>query len=247
MIADDRTLRGRLVAALAAVGLQLLIGWMLISGLAADFTQKVVDTIAVFEVAPEPPPPPEKIVPKRVRQVRPAGRASAANLKAKAAPIVAPPVVIPPAKPPPVAAALLPGIDSDADAGAATTPGPGSGAGGAGTGTGSGAAGDGDGGGTPSRWIGGRIRESDYPRAAFAARAEGTVYVRFIVGVGGRITDCKVTRSSGNEDLDIGTCALMKQRLRYRAARDAFGKKVPEVWTGEHSWELTPGVDPAER
>lgn len=247
MIVIERLRRDRVVAAAAAIALQLLIGVVLIFGLATNVPHRIAESLAVFEVMPEPPPPPEKIVPKRIKAVRPAGRASAANLKAKATPIVAPPVVIPPVDPPPVNAALLPGIGSEADAGAAAKPGPGSGAGGDGNGTGSGAAGDGDGGGTPSRWISGRIKESDYPRAAYAARAQGTVHVRFVVGVGGRITDCKVTRSSGNEDLDTGTCALMKQRLRYRPGRDAFGKKVPDVWTGEHSWELTPGIDPGGR
>ena len=247
MIANLWPTRDRMVAAVAAFTLQLLIVAALVFGLATNVPHQIAASLAVFEVMPEPPPPPEKITPKRIQAVRPAGRASAANLKAKATRIVAPPVVIPPVAPPPVVAALLPGIGSDADAGAAAKPGPGSGAGGDGNGTGSGAAGDGDGGGTPSRWIGGRIKESDYPRAAYAARAQGTVYVRFVVGVAGRITDCKVTRSSGNGDLDAGTCALMMQRLRYRPARDAYGKKVPDVWTGEHSWELTPGVDPGER
>ncbi|WP_213980223.1 energy transducer TonB, partial [Sphingomonas sp. dw_22] len=117
--------------------------------------------------------------------------------------------------------------------------GPGTGAGGQGTGTGSGGAGNGDGdGGTPLEWVGGRIRDSDYPRPALRAGASGTVYLRFTVGVKGRVTDCTVTRSSGNADLDETTCRLIRQRFRYKPSRDANGRPYPDVVTGEHEWTL---------
>ncbi|MBO0123988.1 energy transducer TonB, partial [Streptococcus pneumoniae] len=93
------------------------------------------------------------------------------------------------------------------------------------SGTGSGSGGDGNGpgggGGTVLRLLEGSITGRDYPRAAAEAGASGTVGLRFTVGVNGRVTDCRVTRSSGNADLDETTCKLIKRRFRYAPSRDA--------------------------
>jgi protein TonB len=67
----------------------------------------------------------------------------------------------------------------------------------------------------------------------------GTVYMRFVVGTNGRVTDCSVTRSSGNVELDETTCRLIMQRFRYEPTRDAKGRAVPDVVTGEHVWSVT--------
>ena len=49
--------RSRLVAALAAAGVQTLLFWLLLSGLTVHFPQVVERSMAVFGVAPPPPPP----------------------------------------------------------------------------------------------------------------------------------------------------------------------------------------------
>jgi len=233
--------RGRVVAAIAAMLLQLLIGYALIAGLSVRIPVKLQQSLDIFEVAADAPKAPP-VVPHPARAHRPAGRAAPPALRAHAAAIVAPPPLLMPEVPPPVLAALTAGPGSDAHAGAAPTPGPGSGAGGTGTGTGSGSDGngDGDGDGTPARLLRGEIRDSDYPRAAYRAGIGGTVYLRFVVGMNGRITECSVTRSSGNADLDATTCRLLMERRRYAPARDAQGHKVPDVWTGDHVWSVVP-------
>ena len=239
--------RGRVVAAIAATLLQLLIGYALIAGLSARIPVKLQESLRIFELPADPPKPPP-VVPQRAKARRPAGRAAPSARRAHAAAIVAPPPLIVPEVPPPVLAALTPGTGSDAHAGAAPDPGPGSGAGGAGTGTGSGSdgSGDGDGDGTPARLLRGEIRDSDYPRAAYRAGIGGTVYLRFVVGTNGRITECSVTRSSGNAELDATTCRLLIERRRYAPARDAQGRKVADVWTGDHVWSVVPRA-PVER
>ncbi|MEI9926514.1 MAG: energy transducer TonB [Sphingomonas sp.] len=146
---------------------------------------------------------------------------------------MAPPRVAPVV--PPIAAAPRPAIGPDAAAG------------GQGNGSGSG---DGEGsgdGGTTLRWIKGEIRDSDYPRAALRQGAHGTVGLRFTVGVKGRVTDCTVTRSSGNADLDQTTCRLIVRRFRYEPSRDARGHAYADVVTGEHEWDLyrVPDADDA--
>lgn len=230
--------RERLIAAVATVALEAVLVYGLIVGLSGTLPAKIESSMKLFDVAPVPPPAPEKVV-AHPHRAKATGRAAPPALKAKAAAIIAPPPVVPLQRPPPVLASLTAGPGADAHAGSAPTPGPGSGAGGQGNGTGSGATGDGDGdGGTPSVLIGGRLRDSDYPRAAYAAGIGGTVSIRFIVGVNGRVTACRVEQSSGNADLDEATCRLIMQRHRYRAATDASGRKVPEVWTGDHVWAV---------
>ncbi len=231
--------RERVVAAVATIALEAALAYVLLTGLSGTLPARVEASMKLFDVTPVPPPAPEKVVvhPHRAKAT---GRAPPPALKAKAAAIVAPkPVVEPLPVPPPVLAAVVAGPGTEAHAGAAPAPGPGSGAGGQGTGTGSGDAGDGDGDGyTPSVLIRGRLRDSDYPRAAYAAGISGTVSIRFIVGINGRVTACRVTHSSGNADLDDATCRLIMERQRYRPARDGSGRKVPEVYAGDHVWAL---------
>lgn len=230
--------RERLVAGAATLALEAALAYVLLTGLSGTLPAKVEVSMKLFDVTPVPPPAPEKVVvhPHRARAT---GRAAPRALKAKAAAIVAPLPVVAPPVPPPVLAAVVAGPGADAHAGAAPTPGPGSGAGGQGSGTGSGDTGNGDGdGGTPSVLIRGRLRDSDYPRAAYAAGIGGTVSLRFIVGTDGRVTDCRVTHSSGNADLDDATCDLIIERHRYRPARDASGRKIPDVWTADEHWTV---------
>jgi protein TonB len=119
--------------------------------------------------------------------------------------------------------------------------GAGSGSGGTGKGTGAGTgrgSGNGTGGGFrwPAQFLKGNISGSDYPRSARHARAEGIVYVRFLVNPKGRADGCTVTRSSGNRALDSTTCRLIERRFRYRPARDAQGQAVSDVVVGNQIW-----------
>lgn len=241
--ADPSRQRERLTAAIGAVGIQVLLGYALIAGLAVHLSRAAPDDLKLFGVAP--PPPPRAITPDPpARHKAHAGAASPANLKAKAAEIVAPPPVVLPPPPPPVVVAPKPGVGAQSSAGAAPVRGPGSGAGGQGEGTGSGGAGDGDGdGGSDLRQIAGRIKDSDYPRAAWEAGIGGTVYTRFTVGTTGRVTSCTVTRSSGDAEIDTTTCRIILQRFRYAPSRDARGRAIPDTVEGEHVWEARRGEE----
>lgn len=84
----------------------------------------------------------------------------------------------------------------------------------------------------------GRIRNSDYPRAARNAGAEGTVHVQFAVQPNGRVGGCSVTRSSGHPTLDATTCRLIQRRFRYDPARDADGRAVGDTIVGRQVWWL---------
>lgn len=227
--------RERAGAAAGAVLVQLVLGWVLIVGLAGGLRGARDTALATFDVPPDPPPP-MRVTPEPARAHRAEGEAAPPNLRATPSDVVAPvPATVMPATLP---AAPIAGAGTAPAAGASTLPGPGTGAGGAGNGTGSGGAGEGDGdGGTELRWKSGRIKDSDYPREALRAGISGTVHLRFTVGVKGRVTDCAVTQSSGSALLDATTCRLIIARFRYEPSRDAQGRPVPDVVTGEHEWE----------
>jgi periplasmic protein TonB len=230
--------RDRLRGALGAVAVEAILAWLLIAGFTIHraIAPEPAAPLLAFTVPPPAPPPREKPAPKAARP-KAEGAAAPANRVSKATEIVAP---LPALVPPPIVVAPKPAQDVQASSGAAPLPGPGTGAGGQGEGTGSGGHGNGPGGGggTVLRLIRGELRDSDYPRSALDAGAAGTVHLRFTVGVNGRVTECEVTRSSGNADLDETTCRLIQKRFRYEPSRDASGRPYADIVTGEHVWTL---------
>jgi protein TonB len=231
----------RIRGAAGALAAQALFALVLLNGLSSAGLPVPHAALSLFTVQSDPPSPlvPE---PRPARHQKRPGAAAPPNLTARPSEVVAPPPILP-TPPPPVVAAPVAGPGPDSSAGSSNRPGPGTGAGGVGSGTGSGNEGDGPGaGGTPLEWISGSIEDSDYPRAALRLGVGGTVHLRFTVGVKGRVTDCTVTRSSGNADLDATTCRLIVKRFRYRPTRNAQGRAVPDVVTGEHVWSVY-GVD----
>lgn len=224
---------GALVAVVA-------VGFGLTSGLDLDVVRKASQAIAALAIpAPPPPEPVEPVEPQTIASDKASGKASAANQHAKAAPVVAPKAKLPPIVPP-IAAAPKPGAGDDASAGATPTPGAGSGAGGRGNGTGAGGSGSGTGGGSKAVWQSGTIRDRDYPAAASRARVGGEVEVRFTIQPTGRVTGCRVSRSSGDAALDTVTCRLIEERFRFKPATNAAGDAVASAYGWRQNWWLEP-------
>jgi periplasmic protein TonB len=237
----------RVTAGVLAGGLVALLLWALVLGLAVGAREKVADALKLFGVTPPAPPPAERVPPKPVRNFRPAGEAAPPNLRARATELVAPvpEVVIPPKLPPLVTVAPQAADGAQASSGAAEVAGPGTGAGGEGDGFGAGGSGDGDGAGDVGpRRIGGRIRDSDYPLSAGEAGVGGTVGVRFVVDVRGRVRTCAVTRSSGSRLLDDTTCRLIVERYRFRPGHDARGVPFEATVVQNETWVVR--EEPAE-
>lgn len=252
---DARVNRDRAKSIVGVALFHAAIGYALIHGLGFVPVAVAEEPLTIFDVAPEPPPPPvaepdkPAPAPKKPEPKDPEGAASPKNLRDTPSPIVAPPpaIVLPVISP--VIAAPVAADGNRESAGAADVPGPGTGSGGQGTGRGSGSAGDGMGGGggggtggddIPSRLIRGEIRDSDYPRAAVVAGSSGTVHLRFTVTPKGRVAGCTITRTSGHPSLDEVTCRLITRRFRYRPARDASGRAVSDTVQGEHLWQVGP-------
>jgi protein TonB len=239
LYADRR--RDRLLPMAGVAVMHVALGWLLISGLGAEMVRGVSESLQTFDVAPPPPPPPpiEQEAPPATERAAPDEPAPAAP-PAPAAEEKAAATEPTPGwdVPPPVAAGLVP--SGPAGSAGSAGPGTGSGAGGEGTGTGAGGTGSGGGGGGGSRaqHLSGQIVRSDYPRAAVESRAEGRVETRFTVGTDGRVSNCRVTRSSGSVALDQTTCRLIEQRFRWTAARDARGNPVAEERGWQQTWWL---------
>ena len=213
------------------------VGFGLASGLDLDVVRKVTEAISA--VAIPAPPPPEPAVPQTAPSDAASGKASAANQHAKTAPVAAPKPKLPPIIPP-ITAAPLPGQGDDASAGATPNPGAGSGAGGRGDGTGAGGSGSGTGGGRKAVWQSGTIRDRDYPAAASRARVGGEVEVRFTIQPTGRVSGCRVSRSSGDAALDATTCRLIEDRFRFKPATNPAGAAIASSYGWRQSWWLEP-------
>lgn len=245
----------RIRSAIVVAAAHALLGYLLITGLGVDVARIADERLALFDIteAPPPPPLPEPVPPpeeskQRAERIKPApkgeeGAAAPPNLKSSPTQIVAPERRIELPVSSPVVAAPIAGPGAQASAGAAPVPGPGTGAGGQGTGLGSGRGGNGMGGGGGGgaaigpRQIAGRIYDRDIPCRDPDTCRGGVVHLRYVIAPSGRIASCTVTRTSGDRDLDTGTCRLIQQRFRYRPARDEWGRPVPFTITGTHEWE----------
>ena len=272
---DTLSRRDRVLGAAGAVALSGLLLWGIWRGLELDLSPAASDAMTLFSFAPDPPPPEaesvpppppptvEQPAPRPLRHAGEEGAASAANLRSRASPVVAPPIERP-LLTMPFSAAPVPATGTDGTSGASDRPGPGTGAGGEGAGFGSGRSGDGTGGGgggggratrsqevappatgangvptTRARWLSGTIEDSDYPRSAREAGMSGTTVAVFIVTAKGRASQCRTGRSSGDGELDRTTCELITRRFRFRPARDDKGRTVSDVGRWEHRWEFT--------
>jgi TonB family protein len=76
------------------------------------------------------------------------------------------------------------------------------------------------------------VRREDYPAKATNNRSRGTVEILFEVDEGGRISDCRIYRSSGDPDLDNPPCKALKTGARFTPAHQN-GKAVRAAGTRE--------------
>ncbi|MFL9842013.1 energy transducer TonB [Sphingomonas sp. ST-64] len=236
--------------ATAALALTGALGLLLALGLAVRSNGGEADPeMVVFDIAPDPPPPPVETERAPQRDTRPEGAAAPPNLRSRATEVAAPIPQVQIQVPPIVPVSVTPADGPDATSGAADIVGPGTGAGGVGEGTGSGGRGDGDGAGdpgeTPPRWVRGRLRDSDYPEDLADAGIGGRVTVLYLVEVDGRVGECDVVGSSGTPQLDALTCRLIRERFRFRPSRTGAGKPVPAWIRESHEWvfERLPAED----
>ena len=178
-----------------------------------------------------PPPPIVEIEPETAKPKKREGAASAKNIESQATPVFAPRPVIELPTVQPVIASPTPREGAEATQGASELAGPGTGAGGSGTGTGSGDAGNGDGSGSGvasrARLLTPSLRSRDYPSQLRGRWPSGaSPFVMFTVEPDGRVSDCRIFRTSGDPVIDMVTCSLVTARFVYRPAYDQRGQPV---------------------
>jgi protein TonB len=99
----------------------------------------------------------------------------------------------------------------------------------------------------PARLVSGTISDHDYPPAARRAGSEGAVLVRYVVEPNGAVSRCGVVSSSGSDELDAVSCAIVARRFRFAPARGADGRPVPETRTQRFLWRLPePPAEPED-
>ena len=216
----------------------LLIHVAVIFGLIRAFAPGIVDQVtetvtAAFTVtitSPPPKPEPKPAPPEKE------GAAAEAGKKAKPKPESALEAKIPVSK---KTAPKVASTGNDVRSGGSDR-GEGTGAGGEGQGTGSGNSGDGQGGGgiaVKAVKISGDINSArDYPRRSRELRLDDHVIVALTVGTDGRVKNCRVHRASRDPEADRITCALARERFRFRPATDASGRPVQSVFGWKQRW-----------
>jgi len=225
--AEQQRNPGRHVVGIGIVlGLHLLLGWALVTGLAQRMVEVIkapIETKIIEEVKPPPPPPPENLppppkfappppsfVPPPEVNVNPPPTPAPTITTTPVAPPPAPPVAItppappeaPPAPPPPPKMAARPAI-ANVKACAPTG--------------------------------------ADYPPAAQRAEATGTVKVRFTVGVDGRVTSAEVVKSAGptREHKLLDRVAMAKLgECKFVPGSDENGRPVGGSFDVEYVWKL---------
>lgn len=235
--------RDKVTSGVAAIGIVLLIAGALVFGLQVDWSPRETAALTSVDLTP-PRPEPEQEEPPVQPKTSPAPKdaASPPNRRNQATEVTAPPqpfVIVPP----PIVVATEAGTGNAATTGASDRAGPGRGAGGVGDGTGGGGTGgDGTGGGAetgPER-IRGRLSFRDIPESLLGPGETATVDVRYAVETNGRVTDCRIDRSSGKPALDARVCQLIERRFRFRPARDAQGRPVRSTVVETHNWTVYP-------
>jgi TonB family protein len=87
---------------------------------------------------------------------------------------------------------------------------------------------------TPLPWFEFR----DYPMKSFEKNEEGVTRFQLLISPTGSIADCKITSSSGHEELDKTTCYLAQKRVKFRPAYAADGQPVWGVYRSQAVWAI---------
>ncbi|VWX53092.1 energy transducer TonB [Novosphingobium sp. 9U] len=86
----------------------------------------------------------------------------------------------------------------------------------------------------PVQWV----TTSDYPAVSLRRGEQGIARFEVSVGGDGKVTDCRVTSSSGAAELDAATCKYVAKRARFEPATDGSGARVSGTYSGSIHWVI---------
>lgn len=214
----DRNMSSNRIVALVIVALiHAVIGYAFVTGLAYQYVKKAQEKLTTFEVE-EPPPPPEEVPPPPPPPDQPMTPPPVVTpppiVQTVSPPAVVtsvptpPPVYTPPPPAPPAPPPPPPPPPKISQKAVAK--------------------------GNPGQYFG----RDNYPPAAVRNQEQGRVVATLTVGTDGRVTDCRVTSSSGSRDLDDTTCRIARSRVRYSPAKDDAGNPIASTVTLPVRWQL---------
>jgi hypothetical protein len=79
---------------------------------------------------------------------------------------------------------------------------------------------------------------SDYPAQAFQEGETGTSTFMLMIDESGAIKDCMIEATSGVATLDAMGCIVLRNRAKFRPARDAEGKPLRSVVSSRIVWRI---------
>jgi TonB family protein len=82
------------------------------------------------------------------------------------------------------------------------------------------------------------FRAEDYPIDAIYEMQSGTVRVALLINEKGRIADCAILETSAAPVLDAQSCAVIKDRARFKPAVGPDGKPVKDGYIQRITWRL---------
>ena len=88
--------------------------------------------------------------------------------------------------------------------------------------------------GAPGTWV----TTDDYRTSWINRELTGTARFDLSISPSGRVSACRITRSSGHSVLDEATCKLISARARFTPATDAAGKPVAGSYASSIRWIL---------
>lgn len=219
--ADQEMSGNKIIAIIIVALIHIAIGYVLITGLAYEAVQNVVERVTTVDIEDEPPPepedepPPPEDVPETVPPppVAPPPPINVATTPPQIrvtdtppppAPIAVriPPPGPPPGPPPPPPPRFQPKNPE------------------------------------PRNNPGGWVTDNDYRSSWIRREYQGVVGFSVTVGTDGRVQSCRVTRSSGHAELDSATCDLVQRRARFRPATDGNGDETTGTYSQSVRWQI---------
>jgi len=86
----------------------------------------------------------------------------------------------------------------------------------------------------PASWF----TTDDYPTSDIRRGNEGRATFLLAIDARGKVTDCRITQSTGHPGLDAATCRIATQRARFDPAIDGSGTRVGGTYTNSISWVI---------
>lgn len=84
----------------------------------------------------------------------------------------------------------------------------------------------------------GLFSAEDYPEVAVNELRQGTVTFVLLIDESGRVADCTVSETSGVAALDAQSCAVVKERARFKPAVGLDGKPAKAGFTQKVIWRI---------